>query len=670
MENNENKFLGTEKVSKLLLKFSIPCILSLIIASLYNIVDQIFIGHSIVGALGNSATGIVYPITILSMAFAWCFGDGSAAYLSLCQGRKDTKNSHISIGNNIVITFIISLIFVALCLIFMEPLLSAFGATTVVETLENGFSNSSMELAKDYFTIILIFIPGYMITNSLSSVIRADGSPGYSMLATLAGAIINIILDPIFIFVFDMGIKGAAWATIIGQMISFLITIIYLFRTKTFKLNMSSFRINMNVFSNVIKLGVSTFITQLAIVIISLVCNFQLARYGAMGNLGPNIPIAVIGIAMKVFSIVINIVVGIIVGAQPILGYNFGAKKYDRVKETFKIVSISTLIVGLISCVLFETIPNAIFSIFGTGQGELYELFAAKTLRIFLLLVAITCFIKMTSIFFQAVGQPVKSAVSSLARDILFFVPLVLILPNFMGIEGVLWAAPIADLIGLCVVVPLLVSFFKKINNEEVGTAKEHATLKKSKPGIIITISRTHGSRGKKIGELVAKKLDIPYYYKEAVSIAAKTSGLDKEFISKINETDDKIHSLYLSSTPVKYAITAQDKAINMIADKGACVIVGRAADYVLRNRDNVINIFITAPLDYRVESIMEMYNDTKSDAKKNALKSDKNRASYYKLISNKDWGNIDNYDLCINSEIGVEASADIIVDYIKNIKK
>lgn len=656
MEGN-NKYLGKEKVSKLLLKFSIPCILSLLISSLYNIVDQIFIGNSELGYLGNAATSIVFPITIISVAFAWAIGDGSAAFLSLCQGRKDTKNAHIAIGNGILINFIISILFVLLGFIFMDKLLFLFGASEV-----------TLPIAQDYFRIILIFIPVYMMANGMNAIIRADGSPGFSMASTLIGAITNIILDPIFIFAFKWGIAGAAWATVIGQCLSLIVSIIYFTKTKTFKLGWSSFKVNFGIFSNVIKLGVSTFITQMSIVVISLVCNIMLAKYGAMSKYGADIPIAVIGICMKVFTIVINIAVGIILGAQPILGYNYGAKQYDRVKKTFKLALISTIIVGLISMVLFELCPSVIIKMFGT-ESDLYMEFAIKTFRIFLFFIVFTCAIKISSIFFQAVGNPVKASIVSLARDIVLFVPLVIILPKYMGVEGALYAAPIADLIGIIITIILLVLFFNKLGKEKIVNS-ENVKILDSKDGVIITISRMHGSRGKYIGEQVAKKLNIPYYYKEVTAIAAQESGLDKEFISKLNQKSDVLHDLYLTTTPVKYAIEAQEKVIKKIASKGSCVIVGRAADYVLRDNKNLIKIFIYAPEDYRVDSIMEMYGDSKEEAKKNISKSDKNRASYYKLISNNTFGDINNYDLCIDSSIGVDQTTEIICDFIKNKNK
>lgn len=658
MENqNNNKYLGEEKISKLLFKFSIPCILSLLISSLYNIVDQIFIGNSDLGYLGNAATTVVFPITIISVAFAWCFGDGSAAFLSLSQGRKDTKNVHKAIGNSIFVTFVIGILFLLFGFLFMDKILYLFGA-----------SDTSITLARDYFTIILAAIPIYMLANTMNPIIRADGSPKFSMVCTLVGAIINIILDPIFIFVFHLEIKGAAWATIIGQIVSFILSVIYFFRSKTFKLSVSSFKMEMALFSNVIKLGVSTFITQMSIVIISLVCNIMLFKYGTKSKYGADIPIAVIGIAMKVFTIVINIVVGIILGAQPILGYNYGAKKFDRVKKTFKIVLTATIIVGLIATIFFEVTPKLIISLFGT-QNDLYMEFAIDTFRIFLVFVVFTCMIKIISIFFQAVGEPTKAAIVSLTRDIVCFVPLVIILPNFMGIQGILVAAPIADLIGILVSTILVILFFKKINKESVTSISKQEAVQKSNIGIIITIAREHGSQGKQIGKLLSEKLNIPYYYKEMISIAAHDSGLDKEFISKINDNFDPLHSLYLSTTPVQFAIQAQEKIIKKIARQGSCVIVGRAANYVLRDNPNIVRIFIHAPKEYRVKKVMEMYGDTKKQAIKNIDKSDKARASYYKTISSSDWKGLGNYDLMVDSSLGVDLTTEIIFDYIQKIK-
>lgn len=659
MKEENNKFLGEEKITKLLLKFSIPCILSLLISSLYNIVDQIFIGNSSLGYLGNAATTIVFPITIISMAFAWALGDGSAAYLSICQGRRDTKSAHKAIGNSILVTFIISLIIVAIGLLFTDNILTLFGAT-----------DASIGYARDYFIIILSFIPFSMLSNAFTGVIRADGSPLYSMVLNLTGAIINIILDPIFIFGFDMGIKGAAWATIIGQVASFLIAYGYLLRTKTFKIKLESFKLDFKVFSNVIKLGISTFITQLAIVVISLVTNMTLVKYGSTSKYGPDIPIAALGITMKVFSIVLNIAIGIIVGGQPVLGYNYGAKKYDRVKETYKTIIRITIIIGIIATLIFQLCPQIIINIFGS-ESELYNEFAELTFRIFLSLICVTCLVKVSSIFFQAVGQPVKAAIVSLVRDLACFAPLAIILPKFIGIKGILYAAPIADIIGLSITIPNLVLFFKKLNKENTNSLKQESVIKKSHPGIIITIGREHGSQGKYIGELVAKSLNIPYYYKELTALAAEESGLAAEYVADLNDNaPSMLYDLYVSTTPVQEAIKAQDKIIKKIAANGSCVIVGRAADYILRENKDLVKVFIYASKSYRVEKVREMYGDSDAKARRSINKSDKARANYYKSISGNDWGDMKNYDLCVDSSIGPEKTAKLICDYVKNMDK
>lgn len=404
----------------------------------------------------------------------------------------------------------------------------------------------------------------------------------------------------------------------------------------------------------------------MSIVIISLVCNIMLAKYGAQSKYGADIPIAVIGICMKVFTIVINIAVGIVLGAQPILGYNYGAREYKRVKETFRLVITSTVIVGLISMLLFEFCPSFIIKMFGT-ESALYMEFAIKTFKIFLFFIVFTCSIKVSSIFFQAVGSPIKASIVSLARDIVFFVPLVIILPNYMEVEGTLYAAPIADVIGIIITSILLILFFKNLGKETEKEKNSSPKIVDSQEGVIITISRMHGSRGKYIGEIVAKKLSIPYYYKELTAIAAEESGLDKEFISKLNQSNNVLHDLYLTTTPVKYAIEAQENVIKKIASHGSCVIVGRAADYVLRNNKNLVRIFIYANEEYRIKSVMEMYNDSKTEAKKNMHKSDKNRASYYKMISSATFGDINNYDLCIDSSIGPEKTAEVICNFIEN---
>ena len=466
---NENKILEEEKISKLLLKFSVPCVMGLLISAFYNIVDQIFIGNSTLGYLGNAATGVSFPVICIANAFAWCVGDGAASYLSICAGRKDTDSAHKSVGTGITVTLLISIVLMLICEVAAVPLMSLFGA-----------SNQTLDLAVTYFRIVAAFFPFYLLLNVMNSMIRADGSPGFAMKAMVMGAIINIILDPIFIFLLKWGIAGAAWATAIGQVVSFAICAIYFFKPTSFRLKKSSFVPNLPILSKMINLGAATFITQISIVAVTLVCNMTLARYGALSKYGPDIPISVFSIQTKVYTIVLNIVTGIVLGGQPIFGYNYGAKRMDRVREAYKIVFRATLITGITATIIFQLWPKEVVGIFGSGN-ELYQEFAVKTFRIYLSLVTVTCLVKMTAVFFQSIGKSKYAVMASVIRDIVCFTPLAIILPSVLegaevgtGINGILYAAPISDLVAIVVILILTISFFHKLNKEtEVEVEKQ-----------------------------------------------------------------------------------------------------------------------------------------------------------------------------------------------------
>lgn len=660
-KDQNSQLLGTEKISRLMVKFSIPCVLSLLVSALYNIVDQIFIGNSELSTLGNAAAGVVFPIFIIAQAFAWCFGDGCAAYMNICQGGNDPQRVHKAVGTGIAVTFICSIVLMAVFYPLKVQLLTLFGA-----------SENSIAMAVEYFDLILGFFPVFMLSNMMNAVIRADGAPSWSMASMLSGALTNIILDPVFIFGTKWGMFGAALATVTGQTVSFAVTLAYFIKkTKTFKLTAKSLIPDIKSFSAVLRLGMSSFITQMTIVIISLVCNIMLAKYGAVSQYGVDIPIAVIGIESKVFTVVINLVVGTVLGCQPIISYNMGAKNYDRVREVYKKILFCTVVIGIVSTLLFELAPEAVVGIFGTPTNipnpDDYRRFGELTFRVFLCLVTFTCIIKMTSIFFQAAGKPIHAMVASMIRDIICFIPLIIILPRFFGIEGILFAAPAADLIAMVVAAVLTVKFMSSLKADSGNEKITDAVLKPSHSGVIVTIAREHGSSGKQIGRLVAEKLDIPFYYKEMTALAAQESGLDKEFISDINANAPTVlHSLYLSTDVIQQAITAQDKVIRKIADNGSCVIVGRAADHVLRNDPNIVRVFIYADEAYKIKRIMETYGDDHDKAKENIHRSDEARSSYYKNISSSVWGDRHNYELMIDSSVGIEKSAEIICDYIR----
>lgn len=653
-----SNYLAAEKTGKLLLKFAVPCIFSLIISCLYNIVDQIFVGNG-VGYLGNAATGVIFPVAVIGWGVSLFFGDGAAAALSVSLEKNETENIHRSVGNSILCSFLggVLIIFVSYC--WGDGLLRLIGAT-----------DANLALAHDYGFIIYAMMPLALVQNTLASIIRADGSPKYAMGAMLVGAALNIVGDPVAIFVLDMGIQGAAYATILGQFVSFLICAAYLTRSKAFRISRSSFRWNLTLLKQIMALGTSSLLTQLSIVVITVINNILLVKYGATSAYGADIPLAAFVVIMKLFQIVLNIAIGIAAGAQPIVGYNYGAKRFDRVRELLGLIIKWTALVCLICTVLFEAFPLFFIQMFG-ADGELYTQFAVQCLRIYLSLILFTCVQKVCAIFLQSIGHAKAAAPLSILRDVLLIV-FSIVAPVFWGVTGIFWAAPIADVLAIAATATVMVRLWNQLKEGEGQTAtaeQSQSVLQKSHPGVIVTIAREHGSAGKRIGQLVAQKLDIPCHYKEMTALAARESGLAKEFISGINSDENAVmRELYLSASAVQQAVVAQDKAINMIADLGSCVIVGRAADYVLRNRENLTRIFIHAPKSYRVQKVMEMYGDTEQEGKKSIARADAARASYYKSISGREWGDVHQYELSVDSSIGPEKTADLICDYLNRV--
>ena len=651
----ENNYLGQEKVGKLLLQFAVPSTLALIISCLYNIVDQIFVGNG-VGFLGNAATGIVFPITVVGWGASVLFGDGCATFLSLSQGKGDTSTAGRSAANSILGSFLSGVVIIAVCCALGDRIFYTLGAT-----------EATIGLARDYGRIIFLMMPLALVQNTMASIIRADGSPKYSMAAMMAGAVINMIGDPVAIFVLDWGIRGAAYATILGQFVSFLICIAYLRRSRVFRVKAADFVPSWRHLKPVLPLGAGSFLTQLCIVATTVANNILLKSYGARSEYGPDIPLSAFVVIIKLFQIILNIACGITAGALPIMGYNYGARLYSRVKETFRLVVLSTLTVCVIATVLFESVPLVFVRMFGTDGGELYTAFATGCLRIYLSLVVFTCLQKACAMFLQSIGHAKAAVPLSVLRDVLL-IALAILMPMRMGIVGILWSAPAADVIAMAVTAAVAAQVWRKMGADN-RSETEPPVLRTSCPGVIITIAREHGTAGKRVGQLVAEKLGIPCYYKEMTALAAQESGLAKEFISGINSDENAVmRELYLSTSAVRQAVIAQDRAINMIADSGSCVIVGRAADYVLRNREHVVRVFIHAPKDYRVKKVMEMYGDTEQEGRKSIARSDSARGSYYKSISGHEWGDPHQYELSVDSSIGPEKTAELICGYVSRL--
>lgn len=348
---------STEPIGKLIAKFAIPCVISLLVNSLYNIVDQIFIGWG-VGYLGNGATNVVFPITIVALALSLMIGDGGAAYLSLKLGEGDVEKARKGVGNAVTMVVIVSILLTAVFLIFINPILNLFGATDVLRSY-----------ALEYGSIIGIGLPFMMIPGALNSMIRADGSPKYAMVSMIVGAVINTIFDPVFIFVFHMGVRGAAIATVMGQVASFIVSVAYMPRFKTLRLSLPAFRLSGRTCGNILTFGISSFITQFAITIVMALTNNLLAAYGASSIYGSEIPLTATGIVMKVNQILISILVGIAVGAQPIIGFNYGAKNFMRVKKALDIALVVSEIIAVIAFLIFQFAPMSVVSLFGSEEG-------------------------------------------------------------------------------------------------------------------------------------------------------------------------------------------------------------------------------------------------------------------------------------------------------------
>lgn len=655
MEQGEN-ILGKEKIGKLIRKFSIPCIISMLVNSLYNIVDQIFIGQG-VGYLGNGATNVVFPLVMIGLAFSLMIGDGSSAYLSLKLGENKKEEAEKGVGNGFILSVILSILFCAITLIFLPQLLNMFGCT-----------DNLRDYAIAYGRIIAIGFPFSMIGTALNSIIRADGSPKYSMFSMVAGAILNTILDPIFIFVLHKGVEGAAIATVISQILTFILNAMYLRKLKTIKITFASMKLKFNVCKKVLALGVSSFITQMSTVCVMAAENNLLAKYGMQSKFGAEIPITVLGIVMKINQILNSIIIGIAVGSQPIIGYNYGAQKYDRVKQTLKIVLGSSLVISTIAFILFQTIPDRLISIFGQGDSNYME-FACLAFRTYLLLCIANGVQIPSGIFFQAIGKSTKSAILSLSRQIVILIPAMLILSSIFGVNGVLYAGPVADGLAFILAVTLLIIEMKhlsagKINNNKV---KEIATENAfTENPIIITISREYGSGGRYIGKMIAQKLGIKLYDKEFVLKLADSTGLSTEYIENNEQRRKVLESLnngyYSGLTNADELFIRESELIKEVSQKESCVIVGRCADFILKDNKNVIKIFVDSSMENKVKRATTYYHLNNENAKKEISRINKLRANHYKYYTEKDWNDPSNYDICINSDsLGVENCVDLI---------
>lgn len=459
-----NTYLETEPVGVLMRKYAVPCIISLLVAALYNIVDQLFIANATyLGSYGNAANTVVFPLTIVALAIAVMIGDGACAFVSISLGSKEYEKAHKSIGNAIVLCAGSSLVLMALYLIFMEPILTMFGGRVNVETFA---------LAKEYFFWITLGIPFYMFGQAMNPIIRSDGSPKFAMVSTVAGAITNCILDPLFIYGFHWGMMGAAVATVIGQVLTAVLAIWYLFRMKAVKLKKSSFSLRGNraLILRFLSLGMTSFLSQISLVASMAAVNNMLRKYGALDPIFSQetyaqIPMAVVGIVMKFFQIVISIAVGMAAGCIPVVGYNVGAGRNDRVKDLFTKLLTGEAIVGAIALVIVELFPQQLIGLFGAANESIYYTeFAVRSFRIYLCMMVFATVNKGTFIYLQSVGKALASTAISMIREIVFGVGFAVLLPVFFGLNGVLYSMPVSDLLTFVIAAAVIAKTYRELS--------------------------------------------------------------------------------------------------------------------------------------------------------------------------------------------------------------
>jgi putative MATE family efflux protein len=468
MDQKSNAFLETEKIGTLMKKYSIPCIISLLVAALYNIVDQIFIANAdYLGSFGNAANTVVFPMTVVALSIAVMIGDGCCAFVSISLGAGRKEDAHKSIGNAVLLCIISSLVLTAVYLIFMNPILTLFGGRVNEETFS---------YAREYFFWISLGIPFYMFGQCLNPIIRSDGSPKFAMISTVLGAVTNIILDPIFIFPLRMGMKGAAIATVMGQILTAVLSLWYLFHTKAVKLERRSFGLWGGLMKRFLMLGLTSFLSQISLVISMAAVQNMCTKYGALDKIFgqpeyAQIPLAVLGIVMKFFQIVISIAVGLSAGCIPIVGYNIGANRKDRAKQLFTRLLMAEAVVGGIALLIVELFPGQLIGIFGAAnESSYYTSFAIRSFRIYLCMMILATVNKGTFIYLQALGKALESTIISLTREIIFGVFLPIILPVFFGLDGILYSFPLADILTFLIAVIVIRKTYRELN-----TTFEHA---------------------------------------------------------------------------------------------------------------------------------------------------------------------------------------------------
>ena len=640
-EKSENK-MAQAPIRKLFWKMGLPMIISMVLQALYNVVDSIFVTNmGEEGAIANQALTIAFPIQILIIAIGVGTGIGLNALLSKSLGENDKEKVNKTAGNGIFLCFIIFLIFF---------LFGIFGSRWFI-SLFAGQNERVIELGTTYLKIVTVFSLGSIGYTAYERFLQSTGKTMLSTISQISGAVTNIVLDYIFIFPLGMGVTGAAWATIIGQFVSLIMAMVFHYtKNKEIDGNLKYLKPDKNIIKAIYSIGISAAIMQALLSVMMAGMNLILGN----ANANPTILVGSFGIYYKIQQIVLFSAFGLSNTIISILSFNYGMKDKERCDDCIKYGIIDTIIVTLILSIILEIFAKPISNLFGLSGGT-YEIIdvCVKALRI----ASIGYVFMGISVAIQGVLQSLRYAIRpliiSFLRLVIFVFPIAYFFTKSNNVTDIVWwTFPIAEFLTAIISIFIL----KDSYNKKIKVLKTENTGN----NLVIAISREHGTGGKAIAKLVADKLKINFYDKEEI----KNFAIKNKYV---NSTEEDLYRHYLSLDVNKDSIIKQTKAIKEIAKKSNCIIVGRAADYILKDNPNLISIFIYAPNEYRINKLKEMYNDNKNEAMKHILDSDKARSSYYEVITNQKWGNKDNYDLCINSEIGNKETAEIIYNYIKN---
>jgi putative MATE family efflux protein len=644
----QNNYFGTEKISKILLKMAPPVMLAQLIQALYNIVDSVFVGRF--SDSGLTALSIIYPIQLLMIALAVGTGVGINTVIAAKMGldQKEKAKAYAGVGTPLAV-----ILWVLFALI-----------TYAIMPFFARMSTSDPQIISDvivYGRIVCVFSFGLFLESIWTKILQAKGDMKTPMIAQILGAITNIILDPLFIFglfgIPKMGIAGAAIATVAGQMVAALVVMRKGFHKSP------ALRKYPHYIAKIFRLGLPNILMQSAYTFYIFGLNLILATFS-------DAAVTVLGLYYKwqtFFFIPLGAMQTCIV---PVISFNYAAKKIDRCKKTLHFSILFGMALMFLGTLCFHIIPEPMLRFFSSDEEVIRIGITAFRIIGWSFLPLVTSL--TYPVLFQAVGSSLKSSALTILRTVVLFVPLGYLF-SLIGLDWFWMTYPVTDGLTSIVGFALSASFFKKAYTQvslESAREKHPVAIQPSRPGPIITIAREHGSGGKQIGKMIAEKLNIPFYYKEMTALAAEESGLSRAFISGLNKNSPrKLHDLYLSRKVVGHAIRAQYSVIQKIAENGSCVIVGRAADYVLHDDPNVFRVFVRAPEEYRAKRVMEIYGDSENEAKRNIRHSDKARASYYKHISGHAWGGSEHYDLIVDSSEGLDLAANEILNALSNRK-